>query len=83
MFFFRFSRLALHQFDGIQPIMNVFVFRALYGTVGGMRDAPKILHKAGVNAKNGMVWALGLHDIANRQRAHIAAILEVSWIQRL
>src|SRR5579863_8794846 len=47
-----------------------------------MRDFAKILDEDGVDLQDGVLFALGLNDIADGERANITAVFEISRVER-
>src|ERR1700674_3004129 len=48
-----------------------------------MHAVPKIFYKQSINSQNGILVALRLYYIAHGQRSNVAAVLEISRIERL
>src|ERR1017187_6217438 len=62
--------------------MDVLVLGAFHRTVGGVGDVAEILYKPRVDAKHGVLVALGLHDVAYCQGAYVTAVLEIPSVER-
>src|ERR1019366_4605591 len=67
----------------LKVVVDILVLGTCDRTVGGVTDVAKILHKTRVDAQNGVLVVLGLHNVADRQRSDVTAVLEIARVERL
>ena len=85
-FLFRFFSLGgflLHQLNRCEAILDVLVLAAFDRAVRLVHAVSNIVHKHSVNSQHGIFVALRLHHVAHGERSNIAAVFEVSRIERL